>query len=131
MRPSHLIAEVILVLTGFGLAASLIRAPHVLTADLLALRTGFLGGLDLPRHVIGSASFVVRSVPGRGLRPVPDEPDAVACSVGEEVNLRLVLDPPQSLDLGRSRGTVLAAVVYAEANSPRPLLAALAARAGS
>ncbi|MFF4578774.1 hypothetical protein [Streptomyces sp. NPDC001389] len=91
------------------------------------LRTGFLGEVPLPRPAVRSSAPVIPTVPGRGPRPVPGAPDAVACSVGAAPNVALRLDPPVRLDLGRL-GHLDATTLYASADSPSELAAALRVR---
>lgn len=124
VRPVHAALEVLLVLAGLGLVAALVRHPHEVDVERVLLRTGFLGELALPRAAVRSSAAVVRTVPGRGPRPVPDEPGAVACSVGDSLNVALRLDPPVRLDLGPG-GVVDATTVYASTDSPPALAAAL------
>ncbi|KUM67228.1 hypothetical protein AQI70_36435 [Streptomyces curacoi] len=123
-RPAHAGLEALLVLAGLGLVAATLRHPHEVNAQRVVLRTGFLGDVTLPRSAVRSASSVVRTVPGRGPRPVPGEPGAVACSVDSSLNAVLHLDPPVRLDLGAA-GLVDAVSVYASADSLPALSAAL------
>lgn len=123
-RPVHAAFEALLVLAGLGLVAVVLRHPHEVDAERVVLRTGFLGEVTLPRSAVRSVSSVVRTVPGRGPRPVPGEPGALACSVGSSLNAALRLDPPVRLDLGTT-GLVDAATVYLSADSLPDLSAAL------
>ncbi|MCX5378688.1 hypothetical protein [Streptomyces sp. NBC_00091] len=125
-RPAHAAFEALLVLAGLGLVAAVLRHPHEVDAERVVLRTGFLGDVTLPRSAVRSASPVVRTVPGRGPRPVPGEPGAVACSVDASLNVAVHLDPPVRLDLGAA-GLVDAATVYTSADSLPALSAALRA----
>ncbi|MFE7276538.1 hypothetical protein [Streptomyces sp. NPDC057623] len=129
-RPVHAAFEALLVLAGLGLVATVLRHPHEVDAERVSLRTGFLGEVTLPRPAVRSASSVVRTVAGRGPRPVPGEPGAVACSVGSSLNAALHLDPPVRLDLGAA-GLVDAATLYASADSLPALSAALRATSPS
>ncbi|GAA0288895.1 hypothetical protein GCM10010302_29040 [Streptomyces polychromogenes] len=124
LRVVHAVTELLMILAGLGLVASLLRHPHMVDDAHVVLRTGFLGEVALPRAAVRSAAPVVRTVPGRGPRPVPGEPGAVACSVEAAVNVALHLDPPVRLDLGRA-GRVDAATVYLSADSPSAFAAAL------
>ncbi|MEV7612935.1 hypothetical protein [Streptomyces sp. NPDC089799] len=123
-RPVHAVLELLLVLAGLGLVAAVVRHPHEVHSDRVVLRTGFLGDVTLPRAAVRSAAPVVRTVPGRGPRPVPGEPGAVACSLDGSLDVAVRLEPPVRLDLGRA-GVVEATVVYASADSPAALAAAL------
>ncbi|WP_150261456.1 hypothetical protein [Streptomyces venezuelae] len=124
VRPLHAALELLMILGGLGLVAALVRHPHEVGEDRVILRTGFLGDVTLPRSAVRSTSPVVRTVPGRGPRPVPGEPGAVACSVESALNVAVHLDPPVLLDLGPA-GPVEAATVYVSADSPPALAEAL------
>lgn len=124
VRPVHAVCEVLVILAGLGLVAALLRHPHTVDDDHLTLRTGFLGELALPRAAVRSMAPAVRTVPGRGPRPVPGEPDAVACSVEASLNVVLALDPPVHLDLGPA-GRRAVTTVYTSVDSPSGLAAAL------
>ncbi|MFI1065761.1 hypothetical protein ACH4TC_28160 [Streptomyces spororaveus] len=124
VRPVHAALELLLVLGGLGLVAALVRHPHQVDETRLVLRTAFLGDLTLPRSAVRSTSPVVRTVAGRGPRPVPGEPGAVACSVESALNVAVHLDPPVLLDLG-PHGPVAAVTVYVSVDSPTALAQAL------
>ncbi|MYV44138.1 hypothetical protein [Streptomyces sp. SID2888] len=124
LRPYHAVFEVRLVLTALGAVAATARHPHLVSDAQVVLRTGLLGELVLPRETVRSASRVLRTVPGRGLRPVAGDAHAVACSVGGTVDVRLRLDPPVAVDLGES-GVVAAGTVYASVDYPEASLRAL------
>ncbi|MGW2039119.1 hypothetical protein [Streptomyces virginiae] len=123
-RPLHAAFELAVVLAWLGLVAALARHPHQVDEDVVVLRTGFLGDVTLPRAAVRGATPVVRTVPGRGPRPVPDEPGAVACSVDGSLNVAIRLDPPVRLDLGLT-GPVDAATVYGCVDDLPALAAAL------
>ncbi|MFD0354189.1 hypothetical protein ACFVHW_10675 [Streptomyces sp. NPDC127110] len=126
LRPAHAVLEALLIVGGLALVAALIRHPHQVDAERLVLRTGFLGEVVLPRSAVRSVSPVIRTVDGRGPRPVPGEPDAVACSVSDSLDVAVHLDPPVRLDLGAA-GVVDARTVYASADFPAAFSAALRA----
>ncbi|MFG2985489.1 hypothetical protein ACGFYQ_30230 [Streptomyces sp. NPDC048258] len=126
VRPVHAALELLLVLAGLGLVAAVVRHPHEVDAERVVLRTGFLGDVTLPRSAVRSVAPVVRTVPGRGPRPVPGEPEAVACSANSSLNVAVRLDPRVRLDLGPA-GTVDAATVYTSTDSLPALSAALRA----
>ncbi|MFB7458879.1 hypothetical protein [Streptomyces sp. NPDC056188] len=111
VRPAHAVFEAPLVLAGLGLVAVILRHPHEVDAERVILRTGFLGDVALPRSAVRTVSSVIRTVPGRGPRPVPGEPGAIACSVSSSLNAAVNLDPPVRLDLGAA-GRVDAVTVY-------------------
>ncbi|MEU6865552.1 hypothetical protein ABZ924_20200 [Streptomyces sp. NPDC046876] len=125
VRVAHAVLEAVLILAGLGTVAALARAPHEVRGDALVLRTGFLGEVQLPREAVRSVGSTVRTVPGCGPRPVPGEPNAVACSVDGNVNVVLRLAPPVHLDLGPV-GRVAAETLYTSAESATALRAALA-----
>ncbi len=124
LRAAHLACEAVVILAGLGAAAALARAPHEVRQDSLVLRTGFFGDVSIPREAVRWVGPVVRTVAGRGVRPVPDEPGAVACSADGTVNVALHLRPPVRLDLGAA-GVVTAEALYISADSPAALHAAL------
>ncbi|MFF7145101.1 hypothetical protein [Streptomyces nodosus] len=124
LRPYHAVFEVLLVLTALGAVAATARHPHLVSDAQVVLRTGLLGELVLPRETVRSASRVLRTVPGRGLRPVAGDAHAVACSVGGTVDVCLRLDPPVAVDLGES-GVVAEGTVYASVDYPEAFLRAL------
>lgn len=124
LRPYHAAFEVLLVAAGFGAVAAMARHPHVISESGLVMRTGFLGELALPREAVRTTSRVMRSINGRGLRPVPGEEGAVACSVASTVNVRIQLEVPVAVDLGKS-GVVQASEIYVSADSPDAFLRAV------
>ncbi|MFH8975013.1 hypothetical protein [Streptomyces sp. NPDC017890] len=128
-RPFHALLELALILTGFGVLAALTRNPHTVTASRVVLHTGFMGSLDLPRPAVRSAALSLRTIPGRGLRRVPAEPAAVACSLGGTISVRLHLDPPVPMELGDG-DAVDVDTVYVSADTPDAFARALRERAG-
>lgn len=124
VRPLHAALELLMILGGLGLVAALVRHPHEVGEEHVILRTAFLGDVTLPRSAVRSTSPVVRTVPGRGPRPVPGEPGAVACSLESALNVAVHLDPPVLLDLGPA-GPVEASTVYVSVDSPPALTEAL------
>ncbi|MYT20782.1 hypothetical protein GTW69_10845 [Streptomyces sp. SID7760] len=125
VRAVHAVLELLLVLAGLALVAAVVRHPHTVDAQRVVLRTGFLGDVTLPRASVRCVAPAVRTVPGRGPRPVPGEAGAVACSVSGSLDIALHLDPPVRLDLGPA-GVVDAVTVYASADSRAAFAAALA-----
>ncbi|MFB7653799.1 hypothetical protein [Streptomyces sp. NPDC056128] len=128
-RPFHALLELAFVLTGFGVLAAIVRHPHTVSRSRVVLRTGFMGELDLPRGTVRSAGRTLRTIEGRGLRRVPGEPSAVACSLGSTVGVRLRLDPPVALDLGDGAGTDVD-TVYVSADTADAFTRALGGWAG-
>jgi hypothetical protein len=123
-RPAHAVLEVLLILLGFSVLATMARHPHTVSSSTVALRTGFLGDIVLPRESVRSVSRAMRTIEGRGLRRVPGEPSALACSVGGSVNVRVHLDPPVLVHLGDG-DPVEVATVHISADSPDELSRAL------
>ncbi|WP_306965664.1 hypothetical protein [Streptomyces afghaniensis] len=123
-RPPHAVLELALILTGFGILAAMARNPHTISADRVALRTGFLGAIELPRPMVRSATHAMRTIEGRGLRRVPNEASAVACSIGSSVNMRVHLEEPLPMDLGDGQSLDVD-TVYISADSPEAVTRAL------
>lgn len=123
-RPFHAALEVLLILTGCAVLAALARSPHTVSAFSVVLRTGFLGGIALPRHAVRSATRQLRTIEGRGLRRVPGEPSALACSVGSLVNVGIRLASPVTVDLGED-GVAEVSTVYIAADTPAAVPRAL------
>ncbi|MFD0269160.1 hypothetical protein ACFVGY_21705 [Streptomyces sp. NPDC127106] len=121
LRPFHVAFEVLPVLTAFGAVAAMVRHPHVVSSSSVVLRTGFSGEVAVPRTSVRSATRTMQTIEGRGLRPVPGEAGAVACSNGSMVGVRIHLDPPTAVDLGEA-GVVQASAVYVSADDPGALL---------
>ncbi|MBC2879485.1 MULTISPECIES: hypothetical protein [Streptomyces] len=118
-RACHAAFEALLVLAGFGAVAAMARSPHLVSPSRLVLRTGCFGSLTVPGASVASVTRVTRTVTGLGVRRVPGEPRAVACSAGGAVDLCLRLDPPAALDLGKSGVTTEVDTVYISADAPR------------
>ncbi|MGN5381183.1 hypothetical protein ACQ4WX_40700 [Streptomyces lasalocidi] len=116
-RLAHAVLEALLILAGFSVLATMARHPHTISSSSVALRTGFLGDIALPRQSVRSASRGMRTIEGRGLRRVPGDPSALACSVGGSVNVRIHLDPPVVVDLDDG-DPVEVATVHISADSP-------------
>lgn len=129
-RPFHAALELFLILFGFAVLATMARHPHTVSAQRVVLTTGFMGEVSLPRQSVRSASRAMRTVEGRGLRRVPNEPTALACSVGSSVNVCVHLEPPVPVDLG-AEGTVDIRTVYVSADAPDALPRALTSNGSS
>ncbi|MFK0255069.1 hypothetical protein [Streptomyces sp. NPDC090445] len=125
VRFAHGVLEAVLVLAGLGAAAALVRAPHEVQEQHVVLRTGFFGEVSVPRSAVRSAGPALRTVPGRGPRPVPGDPAAVACSAEPAVDVVLHLRPPVRLDLGPAGGVVTASTLYTSAVSAAAFRSAL------
>ncbi|MER5783133.1 hypothetical protein ABT104_15635 [Streptomyces mobaraensis] len=124
-RACHAVFEALLVLTGLGAVAATARNPHLVSPSRLVLRTGCLGSLTVPGASVVSVTRATRTVAGLGIRRVPGEPRAVACSAGGAVDLCLRLDPPVVLDLGKTGTTTRVDTVYLSADAPDALARAL------
>jgi hypothetical protein len=127
LRPVHLTLEALAILAAFGLVAAMARHPHLVSSSHLVLRTGFLGELALPRSAVRSASRTMRTVEGRGLRPVDGDSGELAFSVGSSTSLRIEFSEPLAFDLGK-HGTVTASAIHVSADSPDTALRAINAR---
>ncbi|MFC9506656.1 hypothetical protein [Streptomyces sp. NPDC057002] len=123
-RIPHAVLELALILTGFGVLVTMARSPHTVSADRVALRTGFMGGLELPRPMVRSANRSMRTIEGRGLRRVPNEPSAVACSIGGSVNVRVLLAEPVPVELDDGHSFDVD-TVYISADAPEAITRAL------
>ena len=123
-RPAHAALEVFLILLGLSVLVTMARRPHTVSPSTVALRTGFLGDLVLPRQSVRSASRGMRTIEGKGLRRVPDDPSALACSIGGSVNVRVHLDPPVLVDLADG-DPVEVTTVHISADAPEELVRAL------
>ncbi|MFF8989612.1 hypothetical protein ACF09H_06570 [Streptomyces sp. NPDC014983] len=124
VRPAHAALEALLILLGFSVLAAMARHPHTISSSTVALRTGFLGDIVLPRQSVQSASRGMRTIEGKGLRRVPGEPSALACSVGGSVNMRIHLDPPVLVDLADG-DPIEVTTVHISADSPDAVTRAL------
>ncbi|MET7357846.1 hypothetical protein ABZS76_05300 [Streptomyces sp. NPDC005562] len=116
-RFPHALLEGALILLGFSVLAAMARHPHGVSASRVVLSTGFMGEISLPREKVRSASRSMRTIPGRGLRPVPDEPGSLACSVGGSVSVCVHLEPQVLVDLGED-GTGEVTSVHVSADNP-------------
>ncbi|MEU3419550.1 hypothetical protein AB0F39_13545 [Streptomyces murinus] len=123
-RPAHAALEILLILLGFSILATMARHPHTVSSSAVALRTGFLGDIVLPRESVRSAARSMRTIEGRGLRRVPDDPSALACSIGASVNVVIRLDTPVLVDL-RDGGPIEVRTVHISADSPDEVSRAL------
>ena len=116
-RAAHLVWMVFSLVLSLGFCAMTARSPHLLDSGDLRLRTGPFGELTIPVAALGSVRVAHGSVPGHGLRRVPDEDDAVACTVGSGTGLVLDLQEPLLVRL-RKGEPVTATRVYATADQP-------------
>ncbi|MFJ7625591.1 hypothetical protein ACIQZN_03735 [Streptomyces sp. NPDC097595] len=123
-RAPHALLEAALILLGFSVLAAMARHPHTVSSSRVVLSTGFLGEISLPRDRVQSASRSMRTLPGRGLRAIPGEPGALACSLGGSVSICVRLDPPVHVNLGKG-GAVEATAVYVSADTPEAFPRAL------
>ncbi|MFT2018044.1 hypothetical protein ACMA1D_19705 [Streptomyces sp. 796.1] len=105
-----------LVLTA-GCCAMTARAPHLIDADTLHLRTGPFRTLAVPLAHIASVRPAHGLTPSHGLRRSLDRPDAVACSVSSATTMAVELAEPLSVRFRRGE-PVLARHVYFAADQP-------------
>lgn len=105
-----------LVLTA-GCCAMTARAPHLIDADTLHLRTGPFRTLAVPLAHIASVRPAHGLTPSHGLRRSLDRPDAVACSVSSATTMAVELAEPLPVRF-RKGEPVLARHVYFAADQP-------------
>ncbi|MEU7061907.1 hypothetical protein [Streptomyces sp. NPDC046197] len=116
-RVIHLLWMVLSLVLSLGFCAMTARSPHLLDGRALRLRTGPFGELTIPVEAIRSVRVAHGSRHGHGLRRVPDEDDAVACTVGSATGLVLDFEEPLLVQL-RKGEPVLARRIYATADQP-------------
>lgn len=116
-RAVHLVWLVFSLVLSLGFCAMTVRTPHLLDGRNLRVRTGPFRALTIPAEAIGTARVAHGSTPGHGLRRVPDEDGAVACTVGSATNLVVDLEEPVLVRL-RKGPPVLASRIYAAADHP-------------
>lgn len=116
-RPLHLLWVVAVLVLSLGFCAMTSRSPHLINRSTLRVRTGPLRELAIPLTAVRSVRYAHGAVTSHGLRRVPDESDAVACSVSTATTL--VLDLTRAVPVPfRKGGTVMARRVYLSANDP-------------
>ncbi|WP_046501042.1 hypothetical protein [Streptomyces odonnellii] len=116
-RAVHLVWVVLSLVLSLGFCAMTARAPHLLDSAVLRLRTGPFREVTIPVGSLGSVRVAHGSTRGYGLRHVPDEDGAVACTIGGATNLVIELEEPLPIRL-RNGESVLAGRVYAAADNP-------------
>ncbi|WP_158778662.1 hypothetical protein [Streptomyces cellulosae] len=116
-RVIHLLWILFSLVFSLGFCAMTARAPHLLDASELHLRTGPFRDLTIPVEALESVRVAHSSSHGHGLRRVPDEDDAVACTVGSATNLVIDLREPLLVEL-RKGEPVLAKRIRTVADEP-------------
>nr|WSX50856.1 hypothetical protein OG409_19035 [Streptomyces sp. NBC_00974] len=116
-RPLHLAWVAVSMVLVLGSCAMTLRTPHLIDGRVLRLRTGPLRELALPLGEVRHVRRAHGSVPGHGLRRVPGEDEAVACSVSRATTMVLELDRPLTVRVGRG-APVAARRVYFAADRP-------------
>ncbi|MGW1171984.1 hypothetical protein [Streptomyces sp. NPDC002550] len=116
-RTIHLLWMVFSLVGSLGFCAMTARSPHLLDRRSLRLRTGPFRDLTIPAEAIGSVRVAHGSTHGYGLRRVPDEDGAVACTVGSATNFVIDLEEPLLVRLRKGQ-PVLARRIYAAADQP-------------
>ncbi|WP_075003911.1 hypothetical protein [Streptacidiphilus jiangxiensis] len=95
----HLLWIALMVDAAIAFGAVTRRHPHQVSAETLTVRAGLLDEFTLPLDLVGSVRRERLSIKGRGVRPVPDRPEAVACNVSGTAELVVELREPVSLRL--------------------------------
>lgn len=116
-RAIHLLWMVFSLVLSLGFCAMTARSPHLLDSRNLRLRTGPFRELTIPVEALGSVRVAYGSTHGYGLRRVPDEDGAVACTVGSATSFVIDLEEPLLVRL-RKGEPVMARRVYAAADQP-------------
>ncbi|KIF75271.1 hypothetical protein QR77_17770 [Streptomyces sp. 150FB] len=116
-RAIHLLWMVFSLVVSLGFCAMTARAPHLLDSRNLRLCTGAFGELTIPVDALASVRVAHGSTQGHGLRRVPDEEGAVACTVSAGTNFVIDLEEPVLVRL-RKGEPVLARRIYAAADQP-------------
>ncbi|MGW5178253.1 hypothetical protein ACWERY_28450 [Streptomyces sp. NPDC004082] len=116
-RAIHLLWMMFSLVLSLGFCAMTARAPHLLDDRNLRLRTGPFRELTIPVEALGSVRVTHGATRGYGLRRVPDEDGAVACTVGSARNLVIDLEEPMPIRM-RKGEPVLCRRIYATADHP-------------
>lgn len=98
-RLVHLVWLALMVDAAFAFGAVTRRHPHRVGADALTVRAGLTDEFSLPLDLVAGVRRERLSVKGRGVRAVPDRPEAVACNVSGTAELVVDLREPVSLRL--------------------------------
>ncbi|MEV4437565.1 hypothetical protein AB0K09_00870 [Streptomyces sp. NPDC049577] len=117
LRALHILWTVVLLVLSLGFCAMTVRTPHMIDGPVLRIRTGPFRELAIPLTAVRSARRAHGSAPGHGLRRVPDDETAVACSVTSATSVVLELDRPVPVRLRRG-GVVTAERVHWAADDP-------------
>ncbi|MDN0194001.1 hypothetical protein [Streptomyces sp. S.PNR 29] len=118
-RALHVPWMVFTLVLSLGFCAMTARAPHLLDAGTLRLRTGPFREVTLPIEALASVRVAHGSSQGYGLRRVPGDDDAVACTVGSATNLVIELREPLLVPL-RKGEPVRARRIHTVADEPGP-----------
>ncbi|KUJ69302.1 hypothetical protein ACZ90_13275 [Streptomyces albus subsp. albus] len=116
-RILHVLWEVAVLAVFLGVCAMTARTPHLVDGRTLLIRTGPFGELAVPMASVASLRAAHSAIGGRGLRRVPDDDEAVACSVSSATTLVLELADELPVDL-RKGGPVSARRIHFSADSP-------------
>lgn len=98
-RLLHLVWLALMVDAAVAFGAVTRRHPHRVDDRTLTVRAGLLDEFSIPLDLVAAVRRERVSVKGRGVRPVPDRPDAVACNVTGTAELVLDLREPLTLRL--------------------------------
>jgi hypothetical protein len=116
-RVIHILWMLFSLVMSLGFCAMTARAPHLLDTEALRLRTGPFRDVTIPLEALGSVRVAHGSVQGHGLRRVPGEDDAVACTVGSATSLVVELRQPLLVRL-RKGEPVMARRIHTAADEP-------------
>lgn len=95
----HLVWIALMVDAAVAFGAVTRRHPHQVSSETLTVRAGLLDEFTLPLDLVERVRRERVSIKGRGVRPVPDRPEAVACNVSGTAELVVDLREPVTLRL--------------------------------
>lgn len=101
-RAVHILWMTLLALAVLAFLVSLTRRPHLIAADRIIVQAGPLGVVPVPPAAVAAVRTELRTTKGLGLRPLPGDATAVACSVGGTTQLVLELTEPVTVPAGRA-----------------------------
>lgn len=102
-RVVHILWMTLLALAVLAFLVSLARRPHLVGDRRVVLQAGPLGAVPVPLTAVAAVRTELRTTKGLGVRPVPDDDRAVACSLGGTTHLVLELAEPVTVPVGRGR----------------------------
>ncbi|HET6633449.1 MAG TPA: hypothetical protein VFH77_00325 [Streptomyces sp.] len=120
-RAVHILWMTLLALAVLSFLVSLARRPHLVGDRRVVLQAGPLGTVQVPPAAVSAVRTELRATKGLGVRAVPDDDRAVACSLGGTTQLVLELTEPVTVPVGgrgRRGRQVEALRVYFAADDP-------------